>query len=268
MLTVVPMLRPQRDLLDIPRGLARFRRYLEVMIGGTDDFVLPLQAFNPMSKPHVAEVLDALMGLNAEEIVVQAAVEAERRLGLGEVELRVGLVVVDDVGGGWTDRELIEAHGLRRVPTPVLRRGWLVIGYWAGEPVSERKVREEVLAGIYGQLDLQRHGAPQTLRQMMDLQGRALAFAGVTGPTLDAEELAYTHEVIGPHRETDDFPTAFACLFGDAAARRVGYTPLGLSPRAGVALALAEARASEVTPEEAFHRPGDLPAIVSREARP
>ena len=262
MLTVVPMLRQQRDLLDIPRGWDRFRRYLAVMIGDTGDIVLPIQGFNPMSKPHVAAALDALLGLDAEGLAAEAVAEAERRLGLVEVELRVGLVVADDVAGGWTDRELIEAHALRRVPTAMLQRGWLVVTYWASEPVTERKVREEVLSAVYRQLDLRRHGAPRTLRQMMDLEGRALAFAGATGPTLDAEELAYTRAVIEPHHDTDDFPTAFACLFGDAAARRVGYTPQGLSPRAGIALALAEARAGNVPPEEAFHRPGNLPAIV------
>ena len=257
MLTVVPMLREQRDLLDIPRGAARFRRYLDVMIGESDDFVLPIQGFNPMAKPHVAEVLDKLLELGAEDVAARGVEEAGRRLG-AEVaghDLRVGLVVCDDVAGGWTDRELCEGHGLRRVPTPMLRRGWLVIGLWAGEPVSEGKVREEVLSGIYRQLDLQRHGAPRTLRQMMDLEGRALAFAGAPSPALDAEDLAYTREVIGPHRDSEDFPTAFACLFGDAAARRVGYTPLGLSPRAGIALALSEARRGEVTPEAAFLEP-------------
>jgi hypothetical protein len=245
MLTVVPMLRAQRDLLEIPRGYARFRRYLEVMIGGTDDFVLPIQLFNPMAKAHVAEVLDALLGLGAEDVAAGAVAEAEHRLGLGELDMRVGLVVADDVAGGWTDRELLEAHGLRRVPTPVLRRGWLVVIYWASEPASEAKVREAVLSAVYGQIDLLRHGAPRTLRQMMHLAGRALAFAGAAGPALDAEDLAYTREVIGPHRDSDDFPTAFACLFGDAAARRVGYTPLGLSPRAGIALARAEAMPGE-----------------------
>lgn len=40
----------------------------------------------------------------------------------------------------------------------------------------------------------------------------------------------------------EDFPTVFTCLFGDEAAKRVGYPPLGLSYRAGCALALADAR--------------------------
>jgi hypothetical protein len=37
-----------------------------------------------------------------------------------------------------------------------------------------------------------------------------------------------------------------ACLFGDAAAKALGYPPQGLSDRAGFALALSEAR-TEVT---------------------
>lgn len=75
--------------------------------------------------------------------------------------------------------------------------------------------------------------------------GTALAFAGATVPVLDAEELEYTREVIRPHRDAaafEDFPTVFTCLFGDDAAKRVGYPPLGLSHRAGCALALAEAK--------------------------
>jgi hypothetical protein len=68
------------------RGLARFRPYLEVMIGGTEDIVLPIQAFNPMAKPHVAGMLDALLGLGAEDL----AVEAQWRLGLGEVAVLRG----------------------------------------------------------------------------------------------------------------------------------------------------------------------------------
>jgi hypothetical protein len=33
-----------------------------------------------------------------------------------------------------------------------------------------------------------------------------------------------------------------ACLFGDVAAHALGYPPQGLSPRAGLALALYDAR--------------------------
>ena len=72
-----------------------------------------------------------------------------------------------------------------------------------------------------------------------------MARAGCSGPTLDAEDIAYTHEVLIPYLEADDMRTCIECLFGDAAARTLGFTPRGLSPWAGLALPLHDARANE-----------------------
>ena len=56
---------------------------------------------------------------------------------------------------------------------------------------------------------------------------------------------AYTREVLIPYQGADDMRTCMECLFGDAAARTLGFTPRGLSPWAGLALALHDARPSE-----------------------
>src|SRR5262245_46238917 len=125
MLTLVPMLAVQRELYELPRGHARFRKYLAVMTGGTDDIVLPLQAMNPMGKEHVARTLDALIAVGAEHSAADAIADVEQRLGHVTLPLRVGIVITDDVGGGWTNRELIEAQRLRSVPEATLKRGWL-----------------------------------------------------------------------------------------------------------------------------------------------
>jgi hypothetical protein len=255
MLTLVRMLQTQRALFNMPRGMARFKEYLRIMIGGSNDFILPLQAMNPMGKAHVAQTLDDLLRMDAEAIVAQALTEGERRLGCEEVTLRVGLVVADDVAGSWTCRELIEANVLRRVPTPMINRGWLAITYWAGEPVTEQKVREEALAGLYRFLFLMTHGAPDTLHDMMFLGGNALAFAGVSMLAMSESDLAKIDGIIKPHRNCDafcDFPTVFTCLFGDAAARHVGYDAMGLPPRAGCALSLAEIESTNLAPERAL----------------
>ena len=63
--------------------------------------------------------------------------------------------------------------------------------------------------------------------------------AGCTGPVLDAEDIAYTREVLIPYLDADDMRTCIECLFGDVAGRTLGFTPRGLSPWAGLALALA-----------------------------
>lgn len=66
--------------------------------------------------------------------------------------------------------------------------------------------------------------------------------AGCLKPFLTDDEVEYTREVIAPHLDTKDYPLIMTSLFGDIAAASLGYTPLGLSERAGFALALRDAR--------------------------
>jgi hypothetical protein len=61
-------------------------------------------------------------------------------------------------------------------------------------------------------------------------------------PTLPADELIYTREIIMPLLDTTDYPTQFAALWGDEAAAMFGYQSLGLSPYAGIALAVHDAQ--------------------------
>jgi hypothetical protein len=77
---------------------------------------------------------------------------------------------------------------------------------------------------------------------MLAQEGQVMALAGCTGPTLDAEDIAYTREVLIPYLDADDMRTCIECLFGDEAGRTLGFTPRGLSPWAGLALALHDAR--------------------------
>ena len=69
-----------------------------------------------------------------------------------------------------------------------------------------------------------------------------MARAGCTAPALAEDDLAYTRTVIAPHLNAQDRATVIACMFGDTAAKALGYPPHGLSERAGLALALHDAR--------------------------
>ena len=71
-----------------------------------------------------------------------------------------------------------------------------------------------------------------------------MAQGGCTRPALDAEDLDYTRWVLEPFLDATDMRTAIECLFGDGAARTLGFTPHGLSHRAGLALALQDALAN------------------------
>ena len=251
----VPLLVVQRELHNIPRGTGRFRQYLRAMLNhdGTGVELPSLGIVNPMGRDHVTALLDALLALDADGIAARAVGEASVELASEPGDFKVALVVADDVMGRWTNRYDWEFN-LRfprgptsptddRLPT-WSRHFWITGVLWSSEAPSERAVRQAVLTATYRADYLRRHGSARTLRDMLVQEGCVMARAGCAGPVLDAEDLAYTREVLIPHLGAEDKRTAIECLFGDAAARTLGFTPRGLSPWAGLALALHDARPS------------------------
>lgn len=264
----VPLLAEQRRIYAIPRGPGRFQDYIATITGGRPDVCVlpPLVAMNPMAREHVALAVDQLLAINAEAVAQSAAEEAIGRLSLASVtcQLKLGLVVLDDLRGGWTDRRYIEIGYRLNTSDGILKYGWLSGGLWVTEPITADAVRRAVLGATYHYAHRLALGVPRTLREMFLLEGRTAVFAGALGPRLDPDDLAYSREVIEPWLDTEDIPRQFTCLFGDAAARSVGYDALGLSPRAGFAVAIDDARRSVESPEAALEWPrGSQPAPAS-----
>ncbi len=241
-LEFVPLLQVQRDLHRMPRGWERFRAYLQTLVDPeAKDLKLPLSAMNPMGKDHVPTLLDQYLAFDADGLAARAVAEAESRLSNVEGEFKVGLVIVDDSMGGWTNRysnELTARSGSK----PLHRRGWITGTLWTSETPSEQATREETLTAVYRAAHIQQHGFAATLREIMAQEGYAMAMAGCSKPSLDEDDLEYTRAVIAPNLDTKDYPVVITSLFGDAAAASLGYAPPGLSERAGCALALRDAR--------------------------
>ncbi len=251
-LDYVPLLRVQRELQGLPRDLARFRTYLRTVFNRerTRCELPPLLWMNPMGREHVTSLLDALLALDADGIAARAAAEASARLADVPGDLKAALVIADDLKGGWTNRYATE-FSLRFPRGPAPKRLWRWVEHfwicgllWSSEPASERAVREAMLAAAYRIAYQHRHGLARTLREMLAQEGHVMAMAGCTEPVLDAEDLEYTRELLIPYLDADDMRTAIECLFGDAPGRTLGFTPRGLSPWAGLALALHDARRS------------------------
>ncbi|MDQ2730589.1 MAG: hypothetical protein M3Y56_02930 [Armatimonadota bacterium] len=241
-LEYIPLLQIQRDLYTIPRGQERFRTYLSAMTNSeTGDLELPLAGMNPMGKDHVPTLLDQYLALDADGAAAKAVAGAAHSLRPLERAFKVGLVMTDDAGGGWTDRYTTEfSH--RFETKPLFRRGWLPGVLWTSEEASVETACQEALSAVYRGAFVQQHGWARTLGEMLAQEGWVMAMVGCTGRTLDADDLDYTREIIKPYLETHDHPTIMACLFGDVAAQSLGYQPYGLSHRAGFALALDESR--------------------------
>jgi hypothetical protein len=250
-LDYIPLLRMQRELHDMPRNMERFRQYLRTMTkrDGSALDLPPLVHMNPMGKEHVTALLDALLAMDADTIAAQVVSEAAGQLADEPGEFKVALVVSDDLMGGWTNRYANEfTHRFRCGPSEELPHWangfWLTGILWSSEPASERAVREAILTAIYRAAYVRRHGNARTLRDMLAQEGHVMTAAGCTGPVLDEEDIEYTREVLEPSLDAEDMRTAIECLFGDAAGRTLGFTPRGLSPWAGLALALHDARAA------------------------
>ncbi len=258
----VPLHGKQLELQRMPREMARFERYLGTLTSQSSPQQTiveypPLNLANPMAREHVTELLEQLLAIHADEIAANVAAEAAKSLIDIPGKCKLGLVVADDLRGGWTNRYDCE-YGLRfgmderrfefdpQSPSGFclprwLKDFWLSSVLWSSEPVSEEAVRQAVRQAIYRFAYQRKHGPARTLSQQLAQEGWVLARSNSTCPTLEADDLAYTHEVLQPFLDATDKRTAIECLFGDDAARSLGFTPLGLSPWAGIALARQKA---------------------------
>lgn len=243
---VTPILADLRALYDIEGVMPRFQAYRALFAGETRGEPIPIGQFSPMGRRQPA-YLDALIAIGAEDIAAAAAREACARLPGTPGRYRVALVVVDEPTNGWTQRWLTDAEWRfgdpDQLPQARAPRGlerWVSVQLWTDTTPNAAHVRHETLAGLYRAAHRQAFGRPATLAARLEQEGRALAFAG-DPPTLARDDLEYTRLVLAPLMASEHFPTVFAALYGDEAARSAGYAPLGLSPLAGLALAAHDA---------------------------
>jgi hypothetical protein len=241
LLDYVPLLQVQRDLYALPRNMARFRQYLRTMIDREkQDLKLPLVAMNPMGKEHLPVFLDRLIEFDADGVAGEAASSAAGSLRDEPGIYKVCLVVSDDLLGGWTNRYTSEfVHRFHEIA--LNQRGWITGILWTSETYDADSVRLETAVSVFRAAYIRRNGVAGSLGEMMAQEVHTMRKSKCPPPTLDIDDLRYTREVLAPLLGSSDRPTVIAALFGDAAARELGYPPLGLSPRAGLELAQAMA---------------------------
>ncbi len=72
-----------RDLYVQPRDIARFRRYIASLTGGSQDVVLPIGVANPMAKEHAVVKIDELLAIDADGVGARAGGRAHARTSAG-----------------------------------------------------------------------------------------------------------------------------------------------------------------------------------------
>jgi hypothetical protein len=241
-ISYVPLLHEQRRLQGLPRNFERFEEYLRTVLNAdrSDVRLTPLLAMNPMGRDHVTDLLEAYLAMEADDIARRAVEEAELELASSPGDFKASLVLVDDLRGGWTNRWSYE-YELRK-PAPGRKRFWITGYLWSSEPAEASTVRERALVAVYRTAYVLENGPARTLGALLRQEGTVMRRAGCTSPALGDDEIDYTRAVLEPLVQAEDMRTGIECLFGDAAARSLGFTPRGLSPWAGIALALHDAR--------------------------
>ncbi|MGL4611407.1 MAG: hypothetical protein ACRCYY_17305 [Trueperaceae bacterium] len=242
-LEYTPLLKIQREVYEVPLGAERFKTYVNTILNSAEDNIelTPLSAMNPMAKDHALACLDTLLEQHADTIATEALTEFQSKLkSLDAFEIRASLVLCDDLKGGWTNRTLNEfSYCFEFDKSSFLKRPWLMIPYWTSDDVKRETVRETTLAYLYRLAYVIERGRAKTLEQMLKQEGQVLKFSD-RKQWLDKEELEYTKAVLEPYLQTTEKPTQIACLYGDEAAKSVGYKALGLEHKAGFALALEQ----------------------------
>jgi hypothetical protein len=243
-LEYIPLLTIQREIYNVPLGLERFKAYINTILNSSEDELelAPLSAMNPMAKDHAKVRLDELLELNADAIAAHAVTRFQSKVKtLDPFDIRASLVLCDDAKGGWTNRYLNEFQYFFEFDKPsFFKRPWLMMPCWTSDEVSSETIHQTTLAYLYRLAYVLGRRQAKTLEHMLKQEGEALAFAG-GAQWLDADELEYTQIVLDKYLESTVKPIQLACLYGDEAAKSVGYEPLGLAHKAGFALALARA---------------------------
>jgi hypothetical protein len=245
-----PLLKILLEVYRVPPGKDRFDAYLNAAIAGAnraaDVACPPLVLANPMAKEHANQQLEVWLKLGAEEELIRILEEANQTFSSLEFEplVHVGLTLVDDLKGGWTDSILTD-WGLR-FPEK-MNPNWVCVPLWTKYPQTLEILRANTKMAIARFVWQVQNGSATTLREMMAQEGCAQAFAGAK-VGMPREDLGYTQAVLKPFLENTDKPTLLAALYGDEAAKRVGYPALGLSGDAGLELALATAVSDGLEP--------------------
>ncbi|MFD3165330.1 hypothetical protein [Herpetosiphon sp. NSE202] len=252
-LDYVSLLSIQRQLMSIPRGSDRFEQYLKTLLDDQQRelALAPLVMINPMAKDHVARILDQLIAFDADTIGAQTCQALSQALTSVQGNFKAALVVVDDAHGAGTNRYSYEYElrfgvaRLRQRSTQSQRQVWVTGILWTSETVDAAAIRVALASAAYRVAYMQAHGYPQTLGEMLRQEGWVLAQAGSQQPTLDPDDLEYTRAILEPQLDqlqVDDLPNTMSYVFGDQAGHSLGYRAQGLSPWAGIALALHDAR--------------------------
>jgi hypothetical protein len=199
-----------------------------------------LVAFNPMAGSAALDGVEALLALDAEAVVRQAADAVAHACAYDE-PITLALVLASP--GLWTDRLATEVEYRTTQPR---RAGHGLVYCWSKEPATIEALRREAAAEAVRVMWTALHGAATTLPAVLAREGLAYAMAPGDADAMDPagspDERAVLDalDVLGDSAVMSDVA---GVLYGDPTSVALGWPALGVPDRAGPRWAIARAAA-------------------------
>ena len=227
--SVTPLLGRMTEIYNLSlqggAGSERFQAYVEACKSG-----IPMHGYNPMTSAPVLDVISALVGIEAEQLVATSATETAEQLGHDADEVMYLTIAAP---GMWTDRLATEVEHrlLGKDPASVL--------WWLDLPFTTAGLTAEAVAQTVRLISYRRNGPPTNLKEAVRQEGAAALLSGVS-PRLD-RGAAEAYDILS---NDSSLSSMVAFLYGDDAANAMGFTPLALADGVGTrhAAAMASAR--------------------------
>lgn len=228
-----PILSEIKELYSKPRTPQRFKEYLAMLQGNTqDDMSLPIVGFNPMAKEHILDKIKELEALQAEELITEVLREINlTTAGKTSDTITVVLNVADDLMGVWTNRYTTDYDSKFKL-SAFIERKFCVPHFWTSESYSAELIKSRTRTYAYRMLYLLNHPMPMTLQDHVNQEAYVARKANLNS---DIDESAYKilDRFYQQHRDSDDHSLIFNFFYGDDASDSLGYRTYGISGATG-----------------------------------
>jgi hypothetical protein len=222
------------DLYKLPRNKDRFDKYLYLLQGANkDEMLLPIAAFNPMGKELALNKIEALIAIDAEELVKKSLQQINSELdSLQDRTIQVAINLIDDVEGSWSNyavtdyKNKFEFDGL-------IKRNFCTPIFWTSEIVSHEIIVRRTNEYVYRTIYWIEKGKPKTLYDCFEQE----VFVNIKsrGEVLKSEipNIEFLNNYYEQHIDSEDYNLKLNFFYGDERIKELNYPTYGISKNGG-----------------------------------
>jgi len=235
---LTPVLSLMEEIYRMPIGQERFRAYINILNGGDKDkLAVPIGGYNPMAKEVVLERLLKMKKLGAEEIAKKALFEINKKFETSEKVIKVGLNLVDNLGGAWSSFFQTKYESIFKF-NGVFNYDFCAPYFWMSEEITEELIQKRTQAYAWRTVFWLQNGRPKTLEDHLNQE--VLVFKNL--PKIErntAHELEQLNQLFQKNKVATDDRLIFNFFFGDKASSDLDYPTYGVDSVTGFDLAKA-----------------------------